>query len=194
MKIVIFIFLILFFASGNSFALRCGDEVVSTGERKSEVIRKCGEPAYVDEWEVSDVNDEGTIVSSNVEEWTYNFGPNLLLHYLKFVNGELVDIKLGKKGYDTNKLSEADNSRCGQLVVVGDKKIEVIKKCGQPEGIEKRVEERIQLDTEVSKDGVGKQEVSIEDYTYNFGPNLFMWYIKLENGVVINVQKGDYGH
>lgn len=87
-------------------ALRCGNRIISLGYTKSEVLERCGEPT------ASEQRDEGTtetsvdpvtkhIVSRKtsvlVEEWTYDFGPNSLVHILRFSNNKLV--KIDTAGY-----------------------------------------------------------------------------------------------
>jgi hypothetical protein len=69
--------------------LRCGSQLISVGDRSSEVLRKCGEPVARD--------DLGYKRSVNrreeypVEEWTY--GPNSgMYQYLRFVGNRLVQI------------------------------------------------------------------------------------------------------
>ncbi|MCE0464740.1 MULTISPECIES: DUF2845 domain-containing protein [Pseudomonas] len=69
--------------------LRCGSQLISVGDRSSEVLQKCGEPAARD--------DLGYKRSVNrreeypVEEWTY--GPNSgMYQYLRFEGNRLVQI------------------------------------------------------------------------------------------------------
>ncbi|QBZ91866.1 DUF2845 domain-containing protein [Pseudomonas viciae] len=69
--------------------LRCGRQLISVGDRASEVLQKCGEPAARD--------DLGYKRSVNrreeypVEEWTY--GPNSgMYQYLRFEQNRLVEI------------------------------------------------------------------------------------------------------
>jgi len=84
-------------AAGTASAadtLRCGSQLISVGDRSSEVLQKCGEPAARD--------DLGYKRSVNrreeypVEEWTY--GPNSgMYQYLRFEGNRLVQIT-GKRG------------------------------------------------------------------------------------------------
>lgn len=50
MKVVVIFFTTFFFMINNAFALRCGNSLVERGDRKIEVILKCGKPTLVDEW------------------------------------------------------------------------------------------------------------------------------------------------
>ena len=96
---------------------RCGPEIISIGDRRQEVLRKCGEPTSVDVWdEVRIKRDFGSrffaprqdypgriplLVEElvQVEEWEYNLGPGKFIRYLRFENGWLTRITLGDYGY-----------------------------------------------------------------------------------------------
>jgi hypothetical protein len=92
MKCLSGISLVLLLATGQASAaetLRCGSQLISVGDRSSEVRQKCGEPTARD--------DLGYQRSANrrneypVEEWTY--GPNNgMYQYLRFVGNRLVEI------------------------------------------------------------------------------------------------------
>ncbi|KOY00392.1 DUF2845 domain-containing protein [Pseudomonas nunensis] len=69
--------------------LRCGSQLISVGDRSSEVLQKCGQPVSRDAL--------GYKRSANrreefpVEEWTY--GPNSgMYQYLRFEGNRLVQI------------------------------------------------------------------------------------------------------
>jgi hypothetical protein len=92
--------------TGNLFAFRCGSELVEKGDRKIEVLKKCGEPASVDEWEVfrripafRSGLGAGGLEKARVEEWTYNFGPQRFLQIYRFENGEVVEMEYGDYGF-----------------------------------------------------------------------------------------------
>lgn len=93
-------------AAGDLFAFRCGNELVEKGDRKIEVLKKCGEPASVDEWEEIrrlpgfrfGFPTDG-LEKVKVEEWTFNFGPQRFLQIYRFENGEVVDMKFGDYGF-----------------------------------------------------------------------------------------------
>ena len=96
--------------AGDAYGLRCGTDLVNIGDRKIDVLRKCGEPALVDEWEEEETlrrsprierfgEDSRRRIFIRVEEWTYNFGPTNFIQILTFKNGELVDIRTGRRGF-----------------------------------------------------------------------------------------------
>lgn len=95
-----------------SYALRCGRELVQIGDRKYDVIEKCGEPESVERhFERRGFQSSASIgqrfspdtirlgqqryteIEISVEEWIYNFGHSRLRQYLRFENGELTEIK-----------------------------------------------------------------------------------------------------
>ena len=90
----------LFAAAAPAQALRCGNDLVTRGDRASEVRALCGEPAQIDERQerrtrgvLDRLSGAYVEVSETVEiaEWTYDFGPRRLVRQLRFENGRLVD-------------------------------------------------------------------------------------------------------
>lgn len=87
--------------------------------------------------------------------------------------------------------------RCGRkLVQVGDYKLDVLEKCGEPEWTDRRYAMRasrlrhpygaLELDQ--------YEEVVIDEWIYNFGPRRFKQYLEFENGVLKKIDNLDYGH
>lgn len=73
--------------------MRCGNELIDEGELQADVLRKCGQPATR---QISEPqrDEYGNIVqgAATVENWIY--GPySGMLHYLRFVDGSLVQIQ-----------------------------------------------------------------------------------------------------
>ncbi len=81
----------------------CSEQFVSRGDTTADVTSKCGAPSWKDvhQEEFKEHLDTGLDrkVIVNVEEWTYNLGPNRFVRILTFRNGKLVDIKTGNYGY-----------------------------------------------------------------------------------------------
>ena len=111
---------ILFLAAASQAAeadFRCGNEIISVGDRKFDVLRKCGEPANVDVRQEIRSRNLGSVVLGpdnriqiysapflvdelvTIEEWEYNLGPAKFIRYLTFENSSLVSIALGDYGY-----------------------------------------------------------------------------------------------
>lgn len=103
--------------SGDAFAFRCGNRLVSFGDAAWDVAAKCGDPSWVDSRQENHVEyvytapylpggatsgarvPVATIVQVNIEEWTYNMGPSQFIRVLRFENSRLVDIMTGGYGY-----------------------------------------------------------------------------------------------
>ncbi len=94
----------------DAFALRCGSNIVDIGDTKLDVLRKCGEPTFQEQWEEEDLITHDTEIDRlgehrirkvivPVDEWTYNFGPTRFVYILTFKKGRLVDIQTGEKGF-----------------------------------------------------------------------------------------------
>lgn len=94
--------------------------------------------------------------------------------------------------------------RCqGRVVSLGDTRYEVLEKCGPPNYVEERYEDRLgiaagrlymydPLEKRYSRPWVVEQVV-IEEWTYNFGPHSLIYYLKFENGVLDRIRTGGYG-
>lgn len=230
---------ILFLFPEEAHALRCGKRLVSGGDRTFEVSLKCGEPLLIEEWSersvihVNTVTDrtgrhsipdpgQGYVKSSSrhTEEWTYNFGSNRFIHYLTFINGKLKSIEEGPRGFNEETLSDSVNPRCGLLVEKGDRKIEVLKKCGNPNEIDYLWEEhtskilnrertrtipryvrdrqnRYRKNYTTIRELITEERwlfVNIEEWSYNFGPSRFLFFIRFENGKVVHTETGGKGY
>lgn len=69
---------------------RCGQKLVNEGDRSSEVLRKCGQPASRDLLGYTDTINGN--IGLQVEEWSY--GPNNgMYYYLTFEGGRLRTIE-----------------------------------------------------------------------------------------------------
>ncbi|MFB1011147.1 MAG: DUF2845 domain-containing protein [Thiopseudomonas sp.] len=70
-------------------SLRCGSQLVSTGDRAFEILRKCGEPVYRDR--VGYTLGPGRRAEMPIEEWLY--GPaNGMSYILRLEGNRLVRI------------------------------------------------------------------------------------------------------
>jgi Protein of unknown function (DUF2845) len=91
------IILTLFVFSGQTYALRCGNKLVNIGDRKYDVIYKCGEPTYTDYYD--QVTAYYPYYTEQVDVWTYNFGNTRFMQELIFRNGILHRINILGYGY-----------------------------------------------------------------------------------------------
>lgn len=84
----------------HAASLRCGTHLVADGATKATVLMKCGEPLSKESrTETTETKSKDgdtstkTITQKNIEEWTYNFGPNRLMQVVRFENGVLTDVQ-----------------------------------------------------------------------------------------------------
>lgn len=203
-KTLSFFFIFLLLNIQHAFALNCGKKLVELGDKKVEVLIKCGEPVLEEKWQEKVIvyHDfqrqiiKGKALHYDVEEWTYNFGSNRFLYFLRFVNGKLSNIEEGFRGYDGPLPLRTTKSDCGRRVEVGDRKIDVLLKCGRPTFTEKKKEDQFHsIFSERDKIFEERQyDVTFEEWTYNLGPNNFIYFIEFENGKVRKIESGDYGY
>lgn len=98
-------------------SMRCGDRLASTGASLYEVKATCGDPdlalRHVERRTVVQtlpgpcIRTQGrtvcgssvaTVVEIVIDDWTYDFGENRFLHFLRFEDGKLVRISSGGYG------------------------------------------------------------------------------------------------
>lgn len=87
----------------------------------------------------------------------------------------------------------ADSMRCGtRLMTYGDPSAKVEAHCGPPVGIERR--EIVRSYSYYRGLPVrGSFEVSVEFWTYNFGPNKLMYRLRFEDGLLVDVETLGHG-
>ena len=85
------------------------------------------------------------------------------------------------------------------MVQVGDRKLEVANKCGEPDSIEQHFETRavqssVNADNRHSNNPLryGQKyytqvEISVEEWTYDFGRSRFGQLLRFENGVLTDI-------
>jgi hypothetical protein len=104
--------------------------------------------------------------------------------------------------------------RCkGKLVKEGDHLARVLKYCGEPAAVQRRTIYRSGIPTARANEqiilngtesGLSRQEllvhdrsyeeILVEEWTYNLGPNRLMRVVRFENGVVVEVTRLGYGY
>jgi len=109
---------LLFMASSDIMASEfvCGSSIITVGDRRYDVLRKCGDPSHVESWEEVRIRrDVGSWMLEpekrfylgplfvnelvTIEEWEYNLGPTRFIRYLRFENGRLTRVTAGDYGY-----------------------------------------------------------------------------------------------
>jgi hypothetical protein len=111
------LFIIAFVMVDQAGAFRCGSHLVHVGDRKWDVLRKCGPPDFSEareekrmervygapygDWD-SSIQTRipfGAVVYVLIEEWVYNSGPTKFVRILHFENSRLVEITTGDYGF-----------------------------------------------------------------------------------------------
>jgi hypothetical protein len=77
----------------TSAGMRCGSRTIDRGTSSVEVSSFCGDPAQVD-------RVTGVDADVQIEFWTYNFGPNLLMERVRIKNGVVTDVQDLGYGFD----------------------------------------------------------------------------------------------
>jgi hypothetical protein len=81
--------------------------------------------------------------------------------------------------------------RCNDRIVSeGDTKAEVIMKCGEPQAKDARTEEVL---TKSDVRRKRKTTISIDEWTYNFGPSSFIRVLTFTNGKLTDIKETTYG-
>ncbi len=97
-----------------------------------------------------------------------------------------------------------DSLRCpgsARLVYVGDTKSVVLDKCGQPTSVERtsRVpgyyyRDPAEMGHEEYREYLAQGAVPGEEWTYNFGPSQFVYYLRFQSGQLVRIESGGYGY
>ena len=159
-----------------------------------DLLMKCGEPDAKEshDEEIVDRFADNTKhkLFVKVEEWTYNFGPTQFMRIVVLKNGKVSYIKTGKYGYSIeSKPARQDCSE--QVVSVGDSKADVLSKCGEPTWKDSRQEE---IKQRLDSGQIRNVFVTVEEWTYNLGPNRFVRILTFRNSKLVDIKTGGYGY
>lgn len=185
--------LLLILSAVETEAFYCASKIVSVGDRKYEVREKCGDPTYRRFRREAYVDHEDEVLKrvahSILEEWVYDFGPRRLIRVLTFRHNVLQAVEQG--GYGTGFPSKADPTCSdGQRFSVGDSEFETLRRCGPPASRSRReVELRQPLEGTLEK----RVLVSVEEWTYNFGPRRLMHVLEFRDGRIARIEARGYG-
>ena len=110
-------------------------------------------------------------------------------------------------GLSVSSSARADSLSCeGRIVSSGDSRYEVKAVCGEPDDASQRVEYRTARGRVAGpctrEDGKIRcsqtrehvVEVVIDEWIYDFGRNRFIEYLTFEQGRLVSVRSGSYGH
>jgi len=105
---VIFVASIFFlsFSAHETFAFRCGPDLVSEGDSKTQVMATCGHPTSQDKscensQQYTTTNKYGKVkkkCGQKLETWFYNCGDNDFIYKLTFDDGKITNITTEGRG------------------------------------------------------------------------------------------------
>jgi hypothetical protein len=191
--------------AGSDSSIRCAGGLVSVGDATIDLLGKCGAPALregrSDLTSVAWRGDGGAVKRASavtVERWTYDFGSSRFLMFVTVEGGKVTLIERGGYGY-----AQADpppvvirRARCEPSALhVGDAKLDVLARCGEPALTERR-DDLLRLSAEVMNGVIVSRTTPIvaELWTYDFGPQTFVRFVLLEDGVVTRIDTGSHGY
>lgn len=184
-------------------SLRCAGGIVQTGDAKIDVLAKCGRPSLVEDH----LRERGTYdarsgvarrVSAPVDVWTYDFGPNRFVQVIRLAKGRVVAIERGSYGYADQQpwRDRPKKATCDPAVLSeGKLTLEILARCGEP-AIRDEWEEEVTAVRQADGHVVATDTVyrTIALWTYDFGPNVFVRFVRIEDGWVTSVGTGSYGY
>jgi hypothetical protein len=92
----------------------------------------------------------------------------------------------------------AESIRCGsQLIEKGSTSADLLEYCGRPAQVVKNGVVNGLIGNTHTPGGVTSQatgDFEIETWTYDFGPNQLMERVRIENGIVVQIDSLGYGH
>ncbi len=91
----------------------------------------------------------------------------------------------------SSHLSAATLSCEGGIVSIGDSRLDLQAKCGEPVAKESREEEIIE---KINREKTRRVFMTVDEWTYNFGPAQFMRIVTLKDGKVADIATRDYGY
>lgn len=176
--------LLLMLASPVVLGMRCGNRVVSDGDRDFQVRERCGEPYWSETWLGVDVVGRDSALESQQEVewsvWYYNFGPRELIQRLVFLDGTL---QLSESlGYGFRELGDSCRAN---MNFTGMSSGELVARCGEPAY---RRESRDGLVYRPTPGLENWRQQRREEWTYDFGGNQLLRVLRLVNGRVQSVQ------
>jgi hypothetical protein len=92
----------------------------------------------------------------------------------------------------------AESIRCGsQIIERGSTSAELLEFCGQPTQVTKNGIVNGLVGNTHTPSGVISQatgDFEVETWVYDFGPNQLMERVRIENGIVVQIESMGYGH
>jgi hypothetical protein len=79
------------------------------------------------------------------------------------------------------------------IVSVGDSRLDLLGKCGSPTFTESRLAQRSEWVGDRVQGAARTVTITVETWTYDFGPARLVQYARIEAGKVVDVRSGGYG-
>jgi len=98
----------------------------------------------------------------------------------------------------TPSLLFAESIRCGsQVIEKGSTSADLREYCGEPTQVTRNGTVHGLVGNTHSASGITSQatgDIEVETWTYDFGPNQLMERVRIENGIVVQIDSLGYGH
>lgn len=192
-------------AAGSDSSIRCAGGLVALGDATVDLLGKCGEPTlregHADLYSVVYHTASGAparATAVGIERWTYDFGPQRFVVVVTVTAGKVTAIENGGYGYTKAEPVAVTmrRARCEPSALhVGDLKLDVLTRCGEP-AVSERRDDLLRLGANVGA-GVAVTRttaITVEVWTYDFGPQTFVRFVTLEDGVVTRIDTGSHGY
>lgn len=195
-------------AAATDDSLRCAGGIVSVRDWKIDLLGKCGEPTLRDvtRSEELTLTREATPPATpsvrstgTVERWTYDFGPGAFTATVTIEAGRIRSIERGGRGHAEQPAGTPRRpvpvAPCDYTTLrVGDRTYDLLARCGEPATRDVQLLER---SVEVVERGNAVRRaftVTLEVWTYHFGPQTLVRIVELEDGKVVRVETGSRGY
>jgi hypothetical protein len=189
--------------SARADSVRCEGGIVQTGDSKLDLLAKCGRPSLVEDG----AREGGTFDALNgvarrvfvpVDVWTYDFGRNRFVQLVRLVKGKVVAIERGGYGYADEQpwRGRPRRSTCDPAALAeGKLTLEILSRCGEP-AVKDEWEEEIAAVRPADGESLLVSAVyrTVAVWTYDFGPNQLLRFVRIEDGKVTRVETGSYGY
>jgi hypothetical protein len=184
-------------------SLACPGGIVQTGDTKLDLLAKCGRPTLVeDQTRERDTYDARNGVARRavipVDAWTYDFGRNRFIQVFRIARGRIVSIERGGYGYadEAPWRARPRKATCDPAALSeGKLTLEILAVCGEPT-VKDEWEEEVgvvrQADGRLLSTETVRRTVAL--WTYDFGPNVFVRLVRIEDGRATRVGIGSYGY
>src|ERR1700679_2960999 len=92
----------------------------------------------------------------------------------------------------------AESIRCGsQLIEKGSTSTDLLEYCGKPTQVTRNGTVNGLVGNTYTAGGITSEttgDFEVETWTYDFGPNQLMERVRIENGIVVQIESLGYGH